>query len=211
MSGASEELFDSRQRPFISYPKLIDGEPRVWGQHSLLLGGNVGSFPVGGEEVGSAVTWHRSRIKTKSQWSYTSICMSRTQFCWKTRYEGRGELQKAHLFHEQVLCYLFSLLLWASGFYRLVLFSVTPRPVVTFRKADRNWNFKGMKFTSDTEICHKPRPTALITSEKFRWEDRSDPTSTHLQVIANTVPGMRYGRTRYLIYLHCCTSSLIEH
>ena len=188
MSVASEELFDSRQRPFISCPKRIDGEPWVWGQHSLLLGGNVGSFP--GGEGGSAGTWSWSRIKTKSEWSYIFFWMSCAQFCWKSGHEGRGELRKGHLFHEQELCCLFSLLLWAVGFYRLVLFPVTLRPVVTLRKADRNWNLKGVEFTRETEIYRKQRSTALITSEKLRWEDKSDPTSTHLKTITDTLPGI---------------------
>jgi len=55
MSEASEELFDSRQRPFISCPKRIDGEPAFGADTAFSSGGNVGSFP-GRGEVESAGT-----------------------------------------------------------------------------------------------------------------------------------------------------------
>jgi hypothetical protein len=141
------------------------GSPGFGANTAFRWVGNAGCFLEVG--VGSAGTWSWSRIKTKSEWSYTytSSCVTHAQFCWKSRYDGRGELQKGRLFLEQVLRYLFSSLLWAVGFYRLLLLPVTLRAVVTFRKADWNWNFKDMMCFSDTEIYHKPLSTALVTSE----------------------------------------------
>ena len=180
----------------------------VWGQHSLLLGSNVGSFPGkgGGERL-----WREADIVSRLR---VIGAEPPSAFLVHSSVESRDmkdveNYRKGTRFMNRY-CAIYSLYCCGQWvFYCLALFPVTLRPVVTFRKADRNWNFKGMKCISDTAIYHKPRSTALITSEKLRWEDRLDPTSTHLQAITNTLPGMWYGRTLYFIYLDCCTSCLI--
>jgi hypothetical protein len=127
------------------------GNPGFGANTTFCWVGNVGSFP--GVGVGSEADLV-SRLGVNGAVS----CVTRAQFCWKSRYEGRGELHKGRLFLEQVLCYLFTLLLWAVGCYILLLFPVTLPPVVTSRKVNWNWNFKGIICFSDTEIYHKPRP-----------------------------------------------------